>query len=65
VRAGALLLERIAPELLDAYMRYYLKQAGAAASDTSVSARFLRHFELPVTIRDALQRQIEIVLGGI
>jgi hypothetical protein len=65
VRAGALLLERIAPELLDPYMRYYLKQAGAAASDTSVSARFLRHFELPVTIRDALQRQIEIVLGGI
>ncbi len=65
VRAGALLLERVAPELLDPYMRYYLRQVGAAGSDATVAARFARQFDLPTTIRDALQRQLDIVLGGI
>ena len=69
VRAGAMLLERIAPELLVPYMRYYLTQVGeraaAGASGASLSATFTRRFELPPAIIDALQRQIEIVLGGI
>ena len=67
VRAGAMLLERIAPELLDAYMRFYLNQVGAGvnASGVSLASTFQRRFELPPAIIDAIQRQIEIVLGGI
>ena len=69
VQAGALLLERIAPELLEPYMRYYLGQGRARvpdeASGITLRAAFSRRFELPATIRDALLRQIEIVLGGI
>jgi hypothetical protein len=64
VRAGALLIQRVAPELLDGYARYYLRSAGRnpgsnpAASMTAV-------FALPETVRDAIARQIEVVLGGI
>jgi hypothetical protein len=69
VRAGAMLLERVAPELLSPYMRFYLAQSGAApaagTSGASLAATFARHFDLPVEISEALQRQIEIVLGGI
>lgn len=68
VRAGAMLLERIAPELRDPYMRYYLRAVGAAGSagdPATLSDQFARRFELPPIIRDAMQRQIEIVLGGI
>ncbi len=64
VRAGALLLEKVAPELLDPYMRYYLAQSGVRA-DAAVSAAFTRTYQLPTAIVDALRKQIEIVLGGI
>ncbi|MES2525081.1 MAG: hypothetical protein V4617_20450 [Gemmatimonadota bacterium] len=63
-RAGALLLEKIAPELVEPYMRYYLAQAGALVTG-DVPAAFSRTFALPKAITDALQRQIDIVLGGI
>ncbi len=65
VRAGALLLERIAPELLDPYMRYYLAAVGDVDGTGSLAERFARRFDIPPIIREALQRQIEIVLGGI
>ena len=68
VRAGAMLLERIAPELLDAYMRFYLKEAGAPPvreSGAVLASTFARRFEMPSAIVDAIQRQLEIVLGGI
>ncbi len=64
VRAGALLIEKVAPELLDPYMRYYLAQSGVRA-DAGVSAAFARTYGLPTAIVDALRKQIEIVLGGI
>ena len=64
VRAGALLIEKVAPELLDPYMRYYLAQSGVRA-DAGVSAAFTRTYQLPTAIVDALRKQIEIVLGGI
>lgn len=69
VRAGALVLQYVAPELLTPYMRYYLSQAGAT-SDASLpsgalAAAFAKRFELPDAIRDGLVKQIEIVLGGI
>lgn len=63
-RAGAILLEKVAPELVEPYMRYYLGQAGARV-DGSVSGSFSRTFALPKAISDGLLRQIEIVLGGI
>ena len=54
VRAGAMLLERVAPELLEAYMRFYLAQAGAppvaGASGATLAATFARRFELPAAI---------------
>lgn len=69
VRAGAMLLERIAPELLDPYMRFYLAQAGAPAavgeSREVLRAHVAQRFSLPAAIADGLVRQIDIVLGGI
>jgi hypothetical protein len=68
VHAGAMLLATVAPELLDGYRRYYLTQAGvrADAADTaSLSRAFDRTFALPPVIREAVQRQVDIVLSGI
>lgn len=64
VRAGALLLERTAPEALDGYMRYYLRAVNRAPG-SNVAASFTAAFSLPETIRDALNRQLDVVLGGI
>ena len=59
VRAGAMLLQKVAPELYAGYQSYYLRSANrAGGSFTSV-------FALPDAIRDAISRQIDIVLGGI
>lgn len=64
VRAGAMVLEKIAPELVVPYMRYYLAQTGTMAG-SNLAATFNGTFELPKAIADGLLRQIEIVLGGI
>lgn len=61
VRAGAILLQQIAPELSDGYARYYLRSANRTAS----SATLANTFVLPDKVRDAIARQIQIVLGGI
>ena len=59
VRAGAILLQKIAPELSAGYQAYYLRSANRpTASFTSV-------FSLPEAISGAISRQIDIVLGGI
>ncbi len=64
VRGGALLLERVAPELADGYRKYYLTGARQPlASD--VRAQFERIFSLPAPLYSALQRQIDLVLNGI
>jgi hypothetical protein len=64
VRAGALLLQRTSPEIMEGYMRYYLRsvnrQPGANAAATFAAA-----FSIPDNIRDALTRQLDVVLGGI
>jgi hypothetical protein len=66
VRTGALLLERVAPELLEGYQRYYLMQTGVKVSaGASVATLFAQTFVLPTVILDALRRQVDIVLGGI
>jgi hypothetical protein len=64
VRAGALLVQRTSPEILDGYMRYYLKSVNRPAG-ANVQSTFTATFSLPDTIRDALVRQLDVVLGGI
>jgi hypothetical protein len=65
VRGGARLLQRVAPELVPGYMRFYLRTAGAAAPAGDPSAAFSSAFPLPQAIVAALDRQIESALGGI
>ena len=65
VRGGALLIQRVAPELLDGYMRYYLRSIGSTAQAGAVTTAFAAAFPLPDAIRDAIARQIDAVLGGI
>jgi hypothetical protein len=64
VRGGALLLQRASPELLDGYMRYYLASVNRPAG-SNLQTTFNATFSLPDTIRDALTRQLDVVLGGI
>ena len=64
VRAGALLLEKTIPAAVSGYMRYYLQQAGRAAPTDPRSA-FAAAFSVPDAVRDAIVRQLEVILGGI
>lgn len=65
VRGGGMLLQRVAPELTDGYARYYLRVARVPYSTGDPMAALATAFPLPDAIRDAIQRQIDIVLGGI
>lgn len=65
VRGGLLLLERAAPELADGYARYYLRSANRAAPAANPRAALEAAFPLPREIRDAIARQLDVVLGGI
>ncbi len=65
VRGGAILLERVAPDLLPGYERYYLTLARVEAGAGDVSGQFAATFPLPTQILNAIQRQVDIVLGGI
>lgn len=64
VRGGALMLERVAPELADGYRRYYLRLARQPLSG-DVAQRFATTFAIPDNIHVALERQIALILGGI
>lgn len=64
VRGGAMLLQRAAPESLDGYMRYYLRAVNRPIG-SNLAATFTSTFSIPDTIRDALTRQLDVVLGGI
>lgn len=64
VRAGALLLERTIPNAVPGYMRYYLKQAGRTPP-TEPRAAFATAFAIPDAVRDAIGRQLDVILGGI
>lgn len=65
VRGGELLLAKVAPELADGYARYYLRAARVPFSTGDARSALAAAFPLPDVIRDAIQRQIEVVLGGI
>lgn len=64
VRAGAMLLQRAAPELTAGYTRYYLTQAGLSTTG-DINARLAATFPLPDAIRQAIERQLDVVLSGI
>jgi hypothetical protein len=59
VRGGALLLQKVAPELVDGYTRYYLQSANRPTGSLATV------FRLPDGILQAISRQIDTVLGGI
>lgn len=65
VRAGALLMQHATPELAIGYMRYYLRTAGITPPAGDPTSAFIAAFPIPDTIRDAIVRQLEVVLGGI
>jgi hypothetical protein len=60
VRAGALLLDRVAPAYATGYRQWYLAQAGAPGGRS-----FDAHFPLPAVVAAGLSRQLELLLGGI
>jgi hypothetical protein len=64
VRAGYLLLERISPDLAPGFARYYLRDVAAPAS-ADLGAAIASAFPLPEAIRDAINRQLAVILGGI
>lgn len=64
VRAGALLLERTTPEAVPGYMRYYLKEVGRTPP-TEPRTAFISAFTIPDAVRDAIGRQLDVILGGI
>jgi hypothetical protein len=64
VRGGALLLERTIPAAVTGYMRYYLQQSGRPAP-TEPRTAFTSAFAVPDAVRDAISRQLDVVLGGI
>jgi hypothetical protein len=64
VLGGLLLMEKSAPELADGYARYYLRASGATPG-SNPRAELAARFQLPTALRDALARQMDIVMGGI
>lgn len=65
VRAGAILLERVSPELVAGYMRFYLQTLGKPVPAGDASAAFAAAFPIPQAILSAVTKQIDVVLGGI
>jgi hypothetical protein len=65
VRAGAILLQRIAPELVNGYQRYYLHAIGAAIPTGDPNTAFVAAFSLPDAQRDGIIKQIDLILAGI
>lgn len=64
VRGGALLIQRTSPEILDGYMRYYLRSVNRPVG-ANLQTTFNSTFAIPDVIRDAIARQLDVVLGGI
>lgn len=65
VRSGAVLLQRVAPELVPDYMRYYLRILGRPVPTGDATAAFVAAFPIPAAILTAVTKQIDLVLGGI
>ena len=64
VRGGLMILLKSAPEYADGYARYYLRSANLPVG-SDPQASLAAAFPLPEAIRDAISRQLDVVLGGI
>ncbi|MGH7616043.1 MAG: hypothetical protein ACREPM_02320 [Gemmatimonadaceae bacterium] len=65
VRGGAVLLQRVLPDLVPDYMRFYLRTLGRTPPQGDPSTAFAEAFPLPPSILNGLTHQIDVVLGGI
>jgi hypothetical protein len=65
VRGGAILLQRVAPDLVAGYMRFYLQTLGKPVPPGDATADFAAGFPMPQAILSAVTKQIDVVLGGI
>lgn len=65
VYGGYLVFRKSLPDMAEDYARFYLRTAGLPAPATGAGAALEREFALPQAMREALQRQIDITLGGI
>jgi hypothetical protein len=66
VRGGALLLGKVAPQLVNGYMKFYLHAAGIAnVGDAELSATFEKTFVVPKGLVESIERQITVSLSGI
>lgn len=61
VRAGAMVIERIAPELLSAYTDDYIRAAGGDPGRTTL----IRQFPLPDELVPALESSVQLATAGI
>ena len=61
VRAGALVIEEIAPELLPAYRDYYLRAAGAPGTGTTL----IQRYPLPDELVEPLGSSVRLAVAGI
>jgi hypothetical protein len=64
VRGGAVLLQRVLPDLVPDYMRFYLRTLGRSSTGDPTAA-FAAAFPLPQPILNGMTRQIDVILGGI
>jgi hypothetical protein len=65
VRAGAMLLQRLAPELVVGYQQYYLRSTGAAIPAGDPEAAFAATYSLPAALVDGIGKQLDLILAGI
>jgi hypothetical protein len=66
VRAGALLIAKVAPTLTGGYMRFYLRAAAVAdVADADLTATFEKTFVVPKALIDSVERQIAVSFSGI
>ncbi len=68
IRAGSMLIEKVAPELLEPYMRLYLSSIAddsfARATGAPLREAFAKRFALPDAVASALAHQLDLILNG-
>lgn len=64
VRAGALLMAKLSPDLATGYARFYLRASGVKY-EGDVMAAFARAFPVPSGMLESIERQIAVAFGGI
>ena len=64
VRGGALVMERLSPDLAAGYARFYLR-VGGVAFDGDPMIALVRAFPIPRPMLESIDRQVSICFGGI